>query len=1332
MTGWDWDASLVTMLVMAVGGILLLVINLPRSMRYAQRSVPVAALVVLLVWLGAIAGISRLSGLVEPLGEAVHWLLDAVDNHAILPFMGLAIGLLFGFVVIKVFLLGVALIGRIASRVRDLVFRKGASGAPAPRVVLLGPAPGYRREPGGELKVKPGWQFIRDLAWYCGVLTFSVLLLLLLFQPSDEWLRLSQRLPLEVWLGAFILLAVVLLELAWYLGGDESTHVPDQWGGRDAVAARDSSKRQAISIYQRAWPTRLLIKGRIGWDRHGLETTDIPDADSGKGLGPVTTEPERGSLVLAGEDPLVRRLESSDDVVITGFDGDVIGFPLFAFFSKRLARGERILLLLDDAHANHDGVFKEVGTWLKRGFEGLEDGKSPWNCRVGDIPPTKGDHLWAITLEGFAQSSCNETLRNEWLTDIGVVVFVDTEGKKTPLARRYAVAEQVRRLPNRKPRTMVLAGYERNLASANEENLKLIRSGTYSVAHRHRRAHVWVWRLDRKPEEEPFEDALAFGAGVVMGAELALAVPALSEGGSTKAWIVESQEVPFQDGLEGLESQRNRGRLLEEFSFPPDRLERSLGGIDLWSIAPAQHGAVLIARDEIFNFPLLINKLNCKAGHAARLHVLTTPHLLREYFSAHSEFFLKSPLEPLEPAVTDMSRTVAERLLHQLLMIGLEPNSVKYQLRDAGILAHEPMIGLFRLFRKEFGVDLLQERYLLEKDGRYLLRQEIKNDPRFKWVQPCKIVVTDAGPDDSFGVVAYEHIYQRWLPGQFHVFGGRLYRVEHVTEDALQLERSQPAAELYQYRTDMEVNISIEHKHQTQANTLQGEPIATLAGRPGDRAESIRNGIELATSLCTIPKLQVITNGYWEWAGEDVSTYHRLYDIPRREYTDARGLLVVMGDEAGQQGPLASASISLALLLKGLLPTLFPDRHGFCLVLPLCGSGRSHEHRCGVNSGGLGPTAGLLPSTHWWSEDQRISDPGPAMRTEEKAGVLIAIDSHSDLGVVQALHDHMEYVMGVVHDYLVWRLDEGGDRRPGDDENWQWWPDNMRPLLPLELGDVPEGASFDVLKQLLDRRHARGNNLTIGRRRFFDERAARFGGGIEATGAQCADAGATGPEDVEELGTKHLPVCNICGAAGSADAMEQLVDGRRRCPVCRRDAVDQWEKAKELYGDAVRFIESRYGMAVPGGGSIRVTDAVEIGDRTGRPFSPTPEFDGRAIGCAIFQPDQRWEILIEVGLPDYVMAGVFAHELTHVWQYWNLNLDEIDLTWIEGHARWVEAQYLTEDYRVSPHAAQYAARLEAQEQSPYGPGLRQMTHAIQAQGGKNPFQIMLERHGREI
>ena len=118
---------------------------------------------------------------------------------------------------------------------------------------------------------------------------------------------------------------------------------------------------------------------------------------------------------------------------------------------------------------------------------------------------------------------------------------------------------------------------------------------------------------------------------------------------------------------------------------------------------------------------------------------------------------------------------------------------------------------------------------------------------------------------------------------------------------------------------------------------------------------------------------------------------------------------------------------------------------------------------------------------------------------------------------------------------------------------------------------------------------------------------------------------------------------------------------------------------------------------------------------------------GRVLG---FYNSKKHEIWIERNGPEACVMSTVLHELTHAWQYANLDFSnpKLTLAFIEGHSTYVEIEGMYE--RKQARYASFLDRITMARDDEYGIGYRFWKDYISAESDKNIFNHMKNLFGK--
>lgn len=159
--------------------------------------------------------------------------------------------------------------------------------------------------------------------------------------------------------------------------------------------------------------------------------------------------------------------------------------------------------------------------------------------------------------------------------------------------------------------------------------------------------------------------------------------------------------------------------------------------------------------------------------------------------------------------------------------------------------------------------------------------------------------------------------------------------------------------------------------------------------------------------------------------------------------------------------------------------------------------------------------------------------------------------------------------------------------------------------------------------------------------------------------------------------------CDFCAVELSGGEYNVLADGRERCIQCAGSALKTVEQYIRLYENALRNMETFFGIRINVAIKVRMADAKKIAKLCGLTFVPSPGYTGRVLAFAQKDSD-GYTIYVENGSPKIAAVANIVHELTHIWQFVNWKKSKIisrygienELLVYEGMAKWAEIQYL--------------------------------------------------------
>lgn len=1138
--------------------------------------------------------------------------------------------------------------------------------------VILWPA--YKLdEKEGDIRLRNGMVNLSDFCSFAYTVVSLLIATLLILLARDIPVSIQGD-PSGLMFAFLGFLTLLLIELVNYLGGMHSDKLPDDVHAEDVALADEDFQGMRANVLEK-WSNRFLT--------HGLQAQEakVQEASDGHKYfdGVRSRLEQKGVLPNRSDEKLFLEFATSDNIIVSGIDLQRVSPVLLAHIQRNVSEGGRVLLLADvDFYQSEQlkGTYKD---WLKQGLR-LIDGESLLSHTGFDWSNLDKSPAILLLTEDTLYEKLDDEVVKRWLSGLSIMVYLypsQVDPRDSRLSYRYAIAQNISIICNDKVQILALCGSSLNTEKAIRENLKQSHTARMVSFDAGRATTDFiVWRLEY--EYDSFQhELLTTGLSSEMGAAMVFALYALSEEKFNSINVHGEIEQPWRQQLTSAIEAVNRGVLDPEYEVPPTVLRDTIKHYDKIGMQPVASHSLINAYDSYFNFPLLLQELRQKSTVNNGINVFSSPYLLRDYFCDNVLYFIKSPMLPLVPIVSEFVTTVAERLLFQLVRCSLDDKHLKQQLSDANIgTVYSVEVALQRLFKQVYNIDIFAENRLIIdfENQSYRLDESILRLNQLDWLSEIQVYVTNEAEKNLLAKITKDHVYQYYLPGQVHTFNGKNYRISDIdlVNNHIILNPVHAEHELLSYRQDALYELSFQGKDRVG----QGE------------INSVRNDVAISISKVQVD-MSCYVRGYWDFSLGRYSTYYELSQIVKRDNKNMRGLWFTFDIPKDDNSLIIY--VTLATLIYEMLPTLFPQSFKLLQVFALGKEfGQDVKDYCRhkkLSQSGPDTLRQKLPKFRWGVANSQYND-----------GILIVEDSHADVGLVQSMFLELNQVLAAISDYLTWTLSE----KPNSDivgRSSRTLNENMNEPF-LAYGNIDNLTNFDLQGVFgLLGQYLGYASRDASRQRFYTEQAVST--------------------------SKGKFVCDICETIDKKSFFDQLEDGRMRCKTCGEGALDTAEQLKAVYKKAKELLESEFAISVPGGIRAEFVNARRMGELSGRPFTPTPAYDGRVLGFAQKEGDSL-KLYVENGGPEYFVMSVILHELTHIWQFSKLSkafMDE-NLQLIEGHAVWVEMRYL-EGKKLAPN---YCKRIRKSDDI-YGKGLKQMDEMLKQHKQRNAFKFLEENYG---
>ena len=447
--------------------------------------------------------------------------------------------------------------------------------------------------------------------------------------------------------------------------------------------------------------------------------------------------------------------------------------------------------------------------------------------------------------------------------------------------------------------------------------------------------------------------------------------------------------------------------------------------------------------------------------------------------------------------------------------------------------------------------------------------------------------------------------------------------------------------------------------------------------------------------------IDVRTPGYFAFPASypvldltDETSYRKLEEPETRSKKNGSALVIrftgVKPEEADR------ISITMSVLLTEVIKTLFPYNWQCISVCPsLHGSVNEAEGDIPLNT--------LKKAYPWFTNyegesadiDNAVNQNSKQENQEKSkfnteigkdtAEIWILEDSAYDTGVLEALSNDrqnpLSNVFTLLEDYLTWQetvLAKGNIHKD---------------YLQFGAEQIPSYLNLEYVHAIMQKMKVRRSTGV-----------AHQGGEDDVPTDRCCYCNT--PLSVKDF-------VKMKGDDGKVD--------RAVCLDCAKRCLNKPEEVKPLLDQTKSYLIENFGIDLPKGMKIKLASSSTMVKRHGNPKHKKRR---SIIGLACF-PSK--EVFVENNAPPEHMLHVLAHEITHQWQYDNIECNNSEV--MEGHASYVEVQYL-EYLKEEELARRWKSGLLAADDE-YGRGFRALQTAMETREDNNTFTYVLENYANK-
>lgn len=338
------------------------------------------------------------------------------------------------------------------------------------------------------------------------------------------------------------------------------------------------------------------------------------------------------------------------------------------------------------------------------------------------------------------------------------------------------------------------------------------------------------------------------------------------------------------------------------------------------------------------------------------------------------------------------------------------------------------------------------------------------------------------------------------------------------------------------------------------------------------------------------------------------------------------------------------------------------------------------------------------PAANYWNDmmkktgqmglEEKIHSVVPFFRRKETAGdpeyirFYVVEFSSLEIGMVTSLYANRMRVFQIMLSYLNWYLEKNGNADEGIRPNY------------LNLGGetIPDCFCAEALmkfcRMLLPVYETQASNASM-------------------------------PKTIR---AEHT--CTFCGKPALFTC--RMDDQRRMCRSCKQQQIGQRDEIKELYKETVDFLCHTYHIKLRRNIHLRLQSADSIRKKC--------QISGAGRVLGFYRPLNH-ELWIEARGPRNAVQDTMIHELTHAWQFDNVDVAKLKrkysdkfLLFLEGHASYMEVDGMRKLGEVE--YAAYLERILINRSDEYGEGYRMLKDYLESEEKKGshhtPYEALKE------
>ena len=697
------------------------------------------------------------------------------------------------------------------------------------------------------------------------------------------------------------------------------------------------------------------------------------------------------------------------------FYNDLIPYAFYPM--NRVLLSHRKVLVVLGRHSIED----DIKDWLERGIESVTNVPYMWN--IGVLGPEAQEDLdiGIITRSDVLDIELHN-MNSQFLEDVGFMVII--EPSKLISTAQIGLNMLVKKCRENEDNDIVFCMCDKNCDGLVDAMSHILMTSITSVSATKKHlgtSSYMCWSAD----DEYLHHRLVPNISRYLGMGTELAFAALKNQVSVTNWFG-GEAFPVSD-IRWIDKQYYYD-LTKYANIPTNQEsmdEHFVTSSNYWSAEISKHN-YFIVEDESFNMFEILRGFATRSTEQGFINVISSDYLLKDYMADNASIFEADP-KAIPYIVSDFTRSNRNTILRLVLMLSTYPVTKELLENEFSLLGTEVFdvkkqlwYELYCCYSTAAQLTLLPEDY---KDAvNVVYPQEIVvGDDKWKndiikveecfslktgnneityhisdrsFIKQCVAELRSAGyvAEDEKGHRNYlgaelkGQIYQKYLPGQFFVFGGKYYEMLYLTADGQVLVR----------RAADHINSRISYR-QIRNYTFHGM-------RASDRIGASRNvaGMKVVKEFADI---SVKTPGYYSMDRyNDFATARKVSfegdrnGIPERVYRNKEILRIELPDFDGKLND--NIRYTITLLFNEIFKTVFAENQAYICAL--------------TDISFMEETDDLKPMTYSLRADGCELVPN---------AIYIVEDSQLDLGLTVSVERHLQRLFSIIHDYIDWHLE---------------------------------------------------------------------------------------------------------------------------------------------------------------------------------------------------------------------------------------------------------------------------------------------------------------------